>query len=161
MSKKFIEFQLTSNIANISSYEVDDEVLTSLREYALANNLFWAMAEGHACEISARRNAMENASKNAGEMINKYVLPLMFSKFVSNSPLGSRSCTTVSARPPLPASWLRLSPEPPPVRICRSFLLRDQVAFSVDLFIFRSTFSLCKIRVNPFSFHMYRFRPCV
>ena len=49
------------------------------------------MAEGHACEISvcllwkllklaqyadpfkARRNAMENASKNAGEMINKYV----------------------------------------------------------------------------------------
>ncbi|KAJ6180077.1 hypothetical protein N7519_010538 [Penicillium mononematosum] len=58
--------------ANISSYEVDDEVLTSLREYALANNLFWAMAEGHACEISARRNAMENASKNAGEMINKF-----------------------------------------------------------------------------------------
>jgi F-type H+-transporting ATPase subunit gamma len=61
--------------ANISSYEVDDEALSSLREYALANNLFWAMAEGHACEISARRNAMENASKNAGEMINKYVVP--------------------------------------------------------------------------------------
>ncbi|CAG7949779.1 unnamed protein product [Penicillium nalgiovense] len=58
--------------ANISSYEVDDEVLTGLREYALANNLYWAMAEGHACEISARRNAMENASKNAGEMINKF-----------------------------------------------------------------------------------------
>ncbi|CAI7622631.1 unnamed protein product [Penicillium bialowiezense] len=58
--------------ANISSYEVDDEALSSLREYALANNLFWAMAEGHACEISARRNAMENASKNAGEMINKF-----------------------------------------------------------------------------------------
>jgi F-type H+-transporting ATPase subunit gamma len=34
------------------------------------------MAEGHACEISARRNAMENASKNAGEMINKYVEPV-------------------------------------------------------------------------------------
>jgi F-type H+-transporting ATPase subunit gamma len=31
------------------------------------------MAEGHACEISARRNAMENASNNAGDMINKYV----------------------------------------------------------------------------------------
>ncbi|KAJ5084871.1 gamma subunit of F0F1-type ATP synthase [Penicillium alfredii] len=57
---------------NISSFEVDDEALASLREYALANNLFWAMAEGHACEISARRNAMENASKNAGEMINKF-----------------------------------------------------------------------------------------
>ncbi|KAJ5121814.1 ATP synthase subunit gamma [Penicillium atrosanguineum] len=58
--------------ANISAYEIDDEVLAGLREYSLANNLFWAMAEGHACEISARRNAMENASKNAGEMINKF-----------------------------------------------------------------------------------------
>jgi hypothetical protein len=43
---------LTIYIANISSYEVDEEALSSLREYALANNLFWAMAEGHACEIS-------------------------------------------------------------------------------------------------------------
>ncbi|KAJ6005272.1 ATP synthase subunit gamma [Penicillium sp. IBT 35674x] len=58
--------------ANISAFEIDDEALASLREYALANNIFWAMAEGHACEISARRNAMENASKNAGEMINKF-----------------------------------------------------------------------------------------
>ncbi|KAB8233624.1 F1F0 ATP synthase subunit gamma [Aspergillus alliaceus] len=58
--------------ANISSFEIDDQALANLREYALANSLFWAMAEGHACEISARRNAMENASKNAGEMINKF-----------------------------------------------------------------------------------------
>ncbi|KAE8148014.1 gamma subunit of F0F1-type ATP synthase [Aspergillus avenaceus] len=57
---------------NISAFEIDDQALTNLREYALANSLFWAMAEGHACEISARRNAMENASKNAGEMINKF-----------------------------------------------------------------------------------------
>ncbi|PLB45115.1 gamma subunit of F0F1-type ATP synthase [Aspergillus steynii IBT 23096] len=61
-----------TNSANISAFEVDDQALTNLREYSLANNLFWAMAEGHACEISARRNAMENASKNAGEMINKF-----------------------------------------------------------------------------------------
>lgn len=39
-------------IANISAFEIDDEALASLREYALANNLYWAMAEGHACEIS-------------------------------------------------------------------------------------------------------------
>ncbi|KAJ5934134.1 ATP synthase subunit gamma [Penicillium verhagenii] len=58
--------------ANISAFEIDDEALAGLREYALANNIFWAMAEGHACEISARRNAMENASKNAGEMIQKF-----------------------------------------------------------------------------------------
>ncbi|EHA26409.1 hypothetical protein ASPNIDRAFT_36164 [Aspergillus niger ATCC 1015] len=50
---------------NLSTFETDDQTLAHLREYALANNLFWAMAEGHACEIS-------NASKNAGEMINKF-----------------------------------------------------------------------------------------
>ena len=58
--------------ANFSSFEIDEAVLPSLREYALANSLFWALAEGHACEQSARRNAMDNASKNAGEMINKF-----------------------------------------------------------------------------------------
>ena len=30
-----------------------------MREYALANSIYWALAEGHACEISARRNAMD------------------------------------------------------------------------------------------------------
>jgi len=58
--------------ANFSAFEIEDEVLPNLREYALANSLFWALAEGHACEISARQNAMDNASKNAGDMINKF-----------------------------------------------------------------------------------------
>ncbi|KAI5200145.1 ATP synthase F1 gamma [Aureobasidium subglaciale] len=58
--------------ANISSFEVDDSILGNLREYSLANSLFWALAEGHACEQSARRNAMDNASKNAGDMINRF-----------------------------------------------------------------------------------------
>ncbi|KAK2765378.1 atp3 gamma subunit of the F1 sector of mitochondrial F1F0 ATP synthase [Arachnomyces sp. PD_36] len=57
---------------NISAFEIDDEALANLREYALANGLFWALAEGHACEVSARRNAMENASKNAGDMISRF-----------------------------------------------------------------------------------------
>ncbi|MCJ1486290.1 atp3 gamma subunit of the F1 sector of mitochondrial F1F0 ATP synthase [Schaereria dolodes] len=57
---------------NFSAFEIDDEVLTNLREYALANSLYWALAEGHACEQSARRNAMDNASKNAGDMITKF-----------------------------------------------------------------------------------------
>ncbi|TAQ89726.1 hypothetical protein B7494_g1955 [Chlorociboria aeruginascens] len=57
---------------NFSAFEIDDEVLANLREYSLANSLFWALAEGHACEQSARRNAMDNASKNAGDMINRY-----------------------------------------------------------------------------------------
>ena len=62
----------SSITANFSSFEIDEAVLPSLREYALANSLFWALAEGHACEQSARRNAMDNASKNAGEMITKF-----------------------------------------------------------------------------------------
>jgi F-type H+-transporting ATPase subunit gamma len=57
---------------NFSAFEIDDEVLANLREYALSNSLFWALAEGHACEQSARRNAMDNASKNAGDMIQRY-----------------------------------------------------------------------------------------
>ncbi|KAL9130818.1 MAG: hypothetical protein Q9217_001070 [Psora testacea] len=60
------------NSPNFAAFEIDDEVLVNLREYALANSLYWALAEGHACEQSARRNAMDNASKNAGDMINKF-----------------------------------------------------------------------------------------
>ncbi|KAF8424560.1 ATPase, F1 complex, gamma subunit domain-containing protein [Tirmania nivea] len=58
--------------ANFSAFEIEDEQLPNFREFALANTIYWALAEGHACEQSARRNAMDNASKNAGEMINKF-----------------------------------------------------------------------------------------
>ncbi|KAF2221946.1 ATP synthase F1 gamma subunit [Elsinoe ampelina] len=57
---------------NFAAFEIDDEALGHLREYALSNSIFWALAEGHACEQSARRNAMDNASKNAGDMINRF-----------------------------------------------------------------------------------------
>ena len=77
---------------NFAAFEIDDEVLGNMREYTLANSLYWALAEGHACEQSARRNAMDvsllkartsgwdaandiqNASKNAGEMIQKFTI---------------------------------------------------------------------------------------
>lgn len=45
--------------ANFAAFEFDDDVLANMKEYALANSLFWALAEGHACEQSARRNAMD------------------------------------------------------------------------------------------------------
>jgi len=67
----YSEEAITSS-ANFAAFEIDDEVLANLREYSLANSLYWALAEGHACEQSARRNAMDNASKNAGDMISKY-----------------------------------------------------------------------------------------
>ncbi|AET39539.1 F1F0 ATP synthase subunit gamma Ecym_4502 [Eremothecium cymbalariae DBVPG len=58
----------------LSKYEVDSdaEVSQDLFEFTLANQILSAMADGYSAEISARRNAMDNASKNAGDMINKY-----------------------------------------------------------------------------------------
>lgn len=64
--------EVFKNSANFSAFEIEDEQLPNFREFALANTIYWALAEGHACEQSARRNAMDNASKNAGEMINKF-----------------------------------------------------------------------------------------
>lgn len=57
-----------------SKFEIDTDakVPADLFEYTLANKILTAMAEGYAAEISARRNAMDNASKNAGDMINRY-----------------------------------------------------------------------------------------
>ncbi|AGO13507.1 AaceriACL176Wp [[Ashbya] aceris (nom. inval.)] len=59
---------------SFSKYEVDSDsnVPQDLFEFTLANQILSAMADGYSAEISARRNAMDNASKNAGEMINKY-----------------------------------------------------------------------------------------
>ncbi|KAJ7180508.1 ATPase, F1 complex, gamma subunit domain-containing protein [Mycena filopes] len=51
------------------AYEMEDDFTKDLAEFSLANALFAALVEAHACEISARRNAMDNASKNASDMI--------------------------------------------------------------------------------------------
>jgi len=56
----------------IAAYEIEEDTYSAdLADFALANSIFAALAEGHAAEISARRNAMDNASKNAGEMMGK------------------------------------------------------------------------------------------
>ncbi|KAF8941064.1 atp3 gamma subunit of the F1 sector of mitochondrial F1F0 ATP synthase [Dissophora ornata] len=56
------------------AYEVDEEVLGDYKEFLFANNIFWALVEGHASEMSAKRNAMENATKNAGEMVDRLTM---------------------------------------------------------------------------------------
>ncbi|KAK6868906.1 ATP synthase subunit gamma, mitochondrial [Candida tropicalis] len=62
-----------ANAPGLSKYELEGEEVTSeVSQFSLANNLLAAMAEGYASEISARRNAMDNASKNAGDMITNY-----------------------------------------------------------------------------------------
>jgi F-type H+-transporting ATPase subunit gamma len=43
---------------NFSAFEIEDDVLTNLKEFALANAIYWALVEGHACEVSSYRNIM-------------------------------------------------------------------------------------------------------
>ncbi|KAI8816042.1 ATP synthase F1, gamma subunit [Fimicolochytrium jonesii] len=58
----------------LAAYEVEEPVLKSFEEFALANTIYWGIAEGNASEQAAKRTAMENATKNAGEMIQKLTL---------------------------------------------------------------------------------------
>nr|XP_018917858.1 PREDICTED: ATP synthase subunit gamma, mitochondrial [Bemisia tabaci] len=53
---------------------LDSEVIQSYIEFSLASLLYYAMKEGACSEQSSRMTAMDNASKNAGEMIDKLTL---------------------------------------------------------------------------------------
>jgi len=60
---------------NLSTYDsVDDDVLKSYTEYSLAQLIYYAMKESATSEQSSRMTAMDGASKNAGEMIDKLTL---------------------------------------------------------------------------------------
>ncbi|KAJ8983102.1 hypothetical protein NQ317_001845 [Molorchus minor] len=70
-------FSLASVTAapKLSIYDsLDDEVIQSYLEFSLAALIFYAMKEGACSEQSSRMTAMDNASKNAGEMIEKLTL---------------------------------------------------------------------------------------
>ncbi|KAI9095500.1 ATP synthase F1, gamma subunit [Phlyctochytrium arcticum] len=58
----------------LAAYEAEGSVLKNFEEFSLANVLYWGIAEGNASEMAAKRTAMENATKNAGEMIQKLTL---------------------------------------------------------------------------------------
>lgn len=45
------------------SYEQEEDATKDLAQFSFANAIFAALVEGHASEINARRNAMDNASK--------------------------------------------------------------------------------------------------
>eukprot|EP00127_Corallochytrium_limacisporum_P004082 Clim_evm27s157 gene=Clim_evmTU27s157 len=55
----------------LSAYEVEGDALLSYTEFQTAATMFYTMLESTASEQSARMNAMDNATKNAGEMIEK------------------------------------------------------------------------------------------
>lgn len=55
--------------SKFSVYEMDESLSKDLAEFSFTNAIFAALVEGHASEINSKRNAMDNASKNAGDMI--------------------------------------------------------------------------------------------
>jgi len=62
----------------LADYELEPEnkveALQNLFEFSLASTMYWSMSEGSASEESSRMSAMENASKNAGEIIDGLTL---------------------------------------------------------------------------------------
>ena len=62
---------------SLSGYEFDSdkaESMADLYEFMLASQIFHSFMDGAAAEQSSRMTAMENASKNAGELIDKLTL---------------------------------------------------------------------------------------
>ncbi|KAH9630378.1 hypothetical protein HF086_004511 [Spodoptera exigua] len=57
---------------------VDAEAIESYAEWTLVALLYYALKEGAASEQSSRMSAMDNATKNADEMIRK--LTLLFNR---------------------------------------------------------------------------------
>jgi len=53
---------------------IDSDVMQSYLEYSLASQIYYTMKENAASEQSSRMTAMDNASKNAAEMIEKLAL---------------------------------------------------------------------------------------
>lgn len=66
--KAFTEGKLAKTEA-LAGYEIDDDTLGNFVDFLLASQLFWALVEGHASEMAAKRTAMDNATKNAGAII--------------------------------------------------------------------------------------------
>jgi len=54
--------------------ETKSEILQDLYEYMLTSQLYYCFMDGAASEQSSRMTAMENATKNAGEMIDSLTL---------------------------------------------------------------------------------------
>merc|ERR1712012_881642 len=64
-----------NNADKLSVYDsLDADVLQSYMEYSLASLIYYCLKEGACSEQSSRMTAMDNSSKNAGEMIDKLTL---------------------------------------------------------------------------------------
>ncbi|XP_016143413.1 ATP synthase subunit gamma, mitochondrial [Sinocyclocheilus grahami] len=54
--------------------DIDADVLRNYQEFALVNIIYFGLKESTTSEQSARMTAMDSASKNASEMIDKLTL---------------------------------------------------------------------------------------
>jgi len=70
-----IPFETLNAAEKMSIYDdIDADVLRNYSEFQLASILYFCMMEGNCSEQSSRMTAMDNATKNAGEMIDKLTL---------------------------------------------------------------------------------------
>lgn len=53
----------------LAAYEYEDSVLEAYSHFLFASQVFRGLVEGHAAEMSAKRMAMENASKNSDAIV--------------------------------------------------------------------------------------------
>ncbi|KFP75899.1 hypothetical protein N310_09485, partial [Acanthisitta chloris] len=73
--KPIFSFETVAGSDSLSIYDdIDADVLRNYQEFTLANILYYSMKESTTSEQSARMTAMDNASKNASEMIDKLTL---------------------------------------------------------------------------------------
>lgn len=71
----FYSASIVSNAKNYGLYDsLDAETLKCFQEFQLASLVYYGLKENITSEQSARMTAMDNASKNAGEMIGKLTL---------------------------------------------------------------------------------------
>ncbi|KAI3415386.1 hypothetical protein GPALN_004994 [Globodera pallida] len=72
---QLLSLDAIKNNEKVKMYDsVDDFVLKSYVEYSLAQSIYYAMKESATSEQASRMTAMDGASKNAGEMIDKLTL---------------------------------------------------------------------------------------
>lgn len=75
VSKPLFSPETVGNAESMSVYDdIDADVLRNYQEFAMVNIIYMAMKESTTAEQSARMTAMDSASKNASEMIDKLTL---------------------------------------------------------------------------------------
>uniref|UniRef100_A0A674MDQ8 ATP synthase subunit gamma n=1 Tax=Takifugu rubripes TaxID=31033 RepID=A0A674MDQ8_TAKRU len=73
--KPLFSTDIVANSENMGIYDdIDADVLRNYQEFALVNIIYLAMKESSTSEQSARMTAMDSASKNASEMIDRLTL---------------------------------------------------------------------------------------